>query len=211
MSFRKTGNSAQISAGNWNKWPIDHCRNILMICTYTQTLPFAQIFCYCSFQKLVKQAQKRKHSERREKEERSQFEMGLESTGFLPDCFPQAHLQILKYLDGDPSFISTCLQPVPDVCPWKMDVRPCFHLALASSSWNRKDANISSPILLTLTLPLKKIQTHTWYTENFPFPFFLFSSAFLLCTFLEVNQVENCSQSWLPGKQVQFHLDILQT
>lgn len=166
-----------------------------------------------------------KLNERRRKEERSQFETGLESTGFLPEGFPQAHLQILKYLGGDPSSIYICLQLISDTCPWKTDVTPWFHLALAPSSWNRKDANVrSSPILLTLMLPFlkktkkhkkpnkpKQSQTHTWCTVNFPFPFFLFSSAFLLCTFLEVNQVENRNQSCLPGKQVQFKLEVLQT
>lgn len=55
-----------------------------------------------------------KHSERREKEERSQFETGLESTGFLPEGFPPAHLQILERLGGHPLPISICLQLIPD-------------------------------------------------------------------------------------------------
>lgn len=58
-----------------------------------------------------------KRNERREKEERSQSETGLESTGFLPEGFPQAHFQILKYLGGDASSISICLQLIPDTRP----------------------------------------------------------------------------------------------
>lgn len=63
--------------------------------------------------------------------------------GFFPCILLNPHV-----LDSDPSPVSICWQPTPDMCLWRTDVGPRIHLTPAVPSWNKK--MLTSTVLLFL-------------------------------------------------------------